>query len=173
MAENIFSGRYVWGGEQKENAVEEKSQVDNDKVNQGGDSGTLAKAMDNETESPLSGLLSIFDPNEKTKSGKLVPKGYLKSARNVVKTLKESLKEESSKESDVRRSADQAKEAIRDYLSNWKGQKAVESEESYKALEGVFRILGAFYAKEGPRAVLPSSLKSEILTNLEVAEAAL
>lgn len=154
------------GKQHREDAAE--AAHDDDGKSHGDDGG-----VDGKPDSSLSGPLSLFDPNEKTKSGKLLPKSYLKRARQVVKSLKESLKEESSKESDVRRSADSAKEAIRDYLQNWRGQKLVASEESYKALESAFRILGNFYAKAGPRAVLPSDVKSQILENLDLADAAL
>ncbi|MCO5551374.1 hypothetical protein L7F22_004876 [Adiantum nelumboides] len=164
IAENVCTGTFISDKHQRADAEDNASGKSN------GSDGAKKSGAD---DSPLNGLLSLFDPKEKAKSGKLLPKSYLKSARNVVKSLKESLKEESKKESDVRKSADQAKEAIRDYLQNWRGQKAVESEESYKALEGAIKILGKFYAKQGPRAVLPSDVKSEILTNLEVAGAAL
>jgi hypothetical protein len=46
-------------------------------------------------------------------------------------------------------------------------------QESYKALESVFKILGNFYSKEGPRALLPSAVKSQILEELTLAEASL
>lgn len=71
---------------------------------------------------------SLFDPNEKTKSGKVLPKAYLKSAREVLNTLRESLKENPKDMAKFRRTADAAKESIRDYLSNWRGQQAVAKE---------------------------------------------
>ncbi|KAH9302822.1 hypothetical protein KI387_014405, partial [Taxus chinensis] len=50
-------------------------------------------AEDNNNEEGLvGGLLSLFVPNEKTKSGRVLPKSYVKSAREVVKSLRESLK---------------------------------------------------------------------------------
>ncbi|MCO5547115.1 hypothetical protein L7F22_000557 [Adiantum nelumboides] len=112
IAENVCTGTFMSDKHQRANAEDnalEKSNVSDGAKKPGAD------------DSPLYGLLSSFDPNEKAKSGKLLPKSYLKSARNVVKSLKESLKEESSKDSDVRKSADQVKEAIRDYLQNWRG----------------------------------------------------
>ena len=84
-----------------------------------------AKSDDDSSVNPF---LSLFDPNEKTKEGKSLPKGYLKSARLVVKSLKESIGEESKNEANIRRSADSAKGAIRDFLQNWRGQKSVSSE---------------------------------------------
>lgn len=136
-----------------------------------------ADGLENEDDSKPGGLVeefrSLFDPNEKTKSGKLLPKSYLKSAREVVKSLKESLQDESTNESNIRRSADSAKSAIRNYLQDWQGQKLVTSEESYEALQNAFKILGQFYQKKGPRAVLPPDVKSQILENLNLADAAL
>lgn len=156
-------------------AAEDDNTAQNDKSsnNIDGTSQAHAESLESKPDSPLNGLLSLFDTNEKSKSGKLLPKGYLRSARQVVKSLKESLKEESGKEADVRRSADSAKEAIRNYLQSWRGQKVIESEDSYKALEGALKVLGKFYAKQGPRAVLPSDVKSQILMDLELADAAL
>ena len=49
----------------------------------------------------------------------------------------------------------------------------LSKQESYKALESAFKILGKFYAKEGPRALLPADVKSQILEDLKLAEASL
>lgn len=87
-----------------------------------------SNSKEKEDEGVLGTVKSLFDPNEKTKYGKLLPKAYLKSAREVVKTLRESLKEDPKDLTKFRRTADAAKESIRDYLSNWKGQQAVISE---------------------------------------------
>ncbi|XP_058085549.1 photosystem II D1 precursor processing protein PSB27-H2, chloroplastic [Magnolia sinica] len=119
----------------------------------------------------LDSIKSLLDPNEKTKSGKVLPKSYLKSAREVVKTLRESLKEDARDIAKFRRMADAAKESIREYLSGWKGQKAVVAEESYAALEKVIRSLANFYSKAGPFAALPEEVKSNILDDLNTAEA--
>lgn len=73
-------------------------------------------------------IKSLFDPNEKTKSGKVLPKDYLKSAREVVTTLRESVKEDPNDMSKFRRTADAAKESIREYLGGWRGQKSVVNE---------------------------------------------
>ncbi|XP_023006140.1 photosystem II D1 precursor processing protein PSB27-H2, chloroplastic [Cucurbita maxima] len=115
-------------------------------------------------------IKSIFDPNERTKSGKVLPKAYLKSAREVVKTLRESLQEDSKDGAKFRRTADAAKESIRDYLGNWLGQQAVIQEESYAVLEKAIRSLAGFYAKAGPSAPLPEDVKSDILNDLDKAE---
>lgn len=82
-----------------------------------------------EEDAGITGALkSLFDPNEKTKSGKVLPKAYLKSARDVVKTLRESLKEDPQDVAKFRRTADAAKESIREYLSSWRGQQTVVQE---------------------------------------------
>ncbi|XP_059439132.1 photosystem II D1 precursor processing protein PSB27-H2, chloroplastic-like [Corylus avellana] len=113
---------------------------------------------------------SLFDPNEKTKSGKVLPKAYLKSAREVLKTLRESLKENPKDIAKFRRTADAAKESIREYLSSWRGQQTVVQEESYVVLEKAIRSLASFYSKAGPSAPLPEEVKSEILNDLNAAE---
>ncbi|GMI87755.1 LOW PSII ACCUMULATION 19 [Hibiscus trionum] len=115
-------------------------------------------------------IKSLFDPNEKTKSGKVLPKAYVKSAREVVKTLRESLQEDPKDVAKFRRTADSAKESIRDYLSNWRGQEKVAREESYIELEKAIRSLAGFYSKAGPSAPLPEEIKNEILNDLNTAE---
>ncbi|XP_026421040.1 photosystem II D1 precursor processing protein PSB27-H2, chloroplastic-like [Papaver somniferum] len=121
----------------------------------------------------LDGMKSLFDPNEKTKSGKVLPKAYLKTAREVVKTLRESVEEDPKDNAKFRRTADAAKESIREYLSNWRGQKSVASEESYMALEKAIRALAGFYSKAGPSAQLPEDVKLQILDDLNIAELSL
>ncbi|KAK8625542.1 hypothetical protein V6N13_090410 [Hibiscus sabdariffa] len=118
-------------------------------------------------------IKSLFDPNEKTKSGKVLPKAYVKSAREVVKTLRESLQEDPKDVAKFRRTADSAKESIRDYLSNWRGQEKVAGEESYVELEKAIRSLAGFYSKAGPSAPLPEEIKNEILSDLNTAEESL
>ncbi|XP_072989881.1 photosystem II D1 precursor processing protein PSB27-H2, chloroplastic isoform X2 [Typha latifolia] len=118
----------------------------------------------------LGAIKLIFDPNEKTKSGKVLPKAYLKAAREVVKTLRESLEEDTKDVARFRRNADAAKESIREYLNGWRGQKAVAAEESYVALERAIRSLANFYSKAGPFASLSDEVKSSILDDLKTAE---
>lgn len=87
-----------------------------------------SNGQEEEDTGVIGAITSLFDPNEKTKSGKLLPKAYLKSAREVVKTLRESLKEDPKDIAKFRRTADAAKESIREYLSNWRGQQTVVQE---------------------------------------------
>ncbi|KAK4357170.1 hypothetical protein RND71_022780 [Anisodus tanguticus] len=133
-----------------------------------------ARAEDQEIqdkdESVVGAIKSLFDPNETTKSGKVLPKAYLNSAREVVKTLRESLKEDPNDMSKFRRTADAAKESIREYLGGWRGQKSVVNEESYVMIEKAIRSLASFYSKAGPSAALPEEIKSEILDDLSKAE---
>lgn len=124
-------------------------------------------------EGLVGALQSLLDPNEKSKSGKVLPKAYLKSAREVVKTLRESLQEDTKNMAKFRRTADAAKESIREYLNGWRGQKAVVNEESYVMLEKAVRSLASFYSKAGPSAPLPEEVKSEILSDLTTAEESL
>ncbi|KAL0812546.1 hypothetical protein Bca101_068989 [Brassica carinata] len=133
-------------------------------------SGLQAAQAEEKDEGVVGAFKSLFDPNERTKSGKELPKAYLKSAREVVKTMRESLKENPKDNAKFRRSADSAKESIRDYLSNWRGQKSVAGEESYAELEKVIRALATFYSKAGPSAPLPDEVKAEILDDLNKAE---
>ena len=80
-------------------------------------------------EGVLGAIKSIFDPNEKTKAGKVLPKAYLKAAREVVRTLRESLEEDDGGDmARFRRNADAAKESIREFLGGWRGQQAVAAE---------------------------------------------
>ncbi|KAL6971545.1 hypothetical protein U1Q18_031226 [Sarracenia purpurea var. burkii] len=132
--------------------------------------GDEAKGEVDEDEGVVGAVKSLFDPNEKTKSGKVLPKAYLKSARVVVKTLRESLKENPKDVSKFRRTADAAKESIREYLISWKGQQTVVNDESYVVLEKAIRALAGFYSKAGPSAPLPGEVKSEILNDLRTAE---
>ncbi|KAK6117165.1 hypothetical protein DH2020_049044 [Rehmannia glutinosa] len=132
-----------------------------------------SNALEGKDESVVGALKSLFDPNEKTKSGKVLPKAYLKSAREVVKTLRESLKEDTTDIAKFRRTADAAKESIREYLNGWRGQKTVVNEESYVMLEKAIRSLASFYSKAGPSATLPEEIRSEILSDLTTAEESL
>ncbi|EFJ20910.1 hypothetical protein SELMODRAFT_37127, partial [Selaginella moellendorffii] len=123
-------------------------------------------------ESLLDGILSVFDPNETTKSGKKLPKSYLKAARDVVKNLREALQKDPAKEEQkFREAANTAKDSIREYLTKWKNSKEVQEQSSYQVLEKALRQLGSFYLKSGPTAVMPDDIKSEILQNLSNAEA--
>lgn len=124
-------------------------------------------------EGLVGALQSLLDPNEKTKSGKVLPKAYLNSVREVVKTLRESLQEDTKDNAKFSRTADAAKESIREYLNGWRGQKAVVNEESYAMLEKAIRALASFYSKAGPSAPLPEEVKSEILSDLTTAEESL
>lgn len=132
-----------------------------------GDESTKQEEKD---EGVVGAIKTLFDPNEKTKSGKVLPKAYLKSAREVVKTLRESVNENPKDMAKFRRTADAAKESIRDYIGNWRGQQTVVNEESYMVIEKVIRTLASFYSKAGPSAPLPEEVKSEILNNLNTAE---
>lgn len=123
-----------------------------------------------ENDGVIGALKTLFDPNEKTKSGKVLPKAYLKSAKEVVKTLRESLNEDTKDNAKFRRTADAAKESIREYLSTWRGQQEVAQEESYVEIEKAIRSLAGFYSKAGPSAPLPEQVKSEILNDLNTAE---
>ncbi|WVZ60543.1 hypothetical protein U9M48_010551 [Paspalum notatum var. saurae] len=125
-----------------------------------------------EEEGVLGAIKSIFDPNEKTKAGKVLPKAYLKAAREVVRTLRESLQEDDGGDmAKFRRNADAAKESIRGFLGGWRGQQAVANEESYVALEKAIRSLAEFYSKAGPSAPLPQDVKNKILDDLSTADA--
>ncbi|KAL6191185.1 hypothetical protein ACLB2K_037576 [Fragaria x ananassa] len=115
-------------------------------------------------------IQTLLEAKTKTKSGRVLPKAYLKSAKEVVKTLRESLQEDPKDNAKFRRTADAAKESIREYLSNWRGQPMVSQEESYVELEKAIRSLAGFYSKAGPSAPLPAEVKSEILNDLDTAE---
>ncbi|KAK6130200.1 hypothetical protein DH2020_036010 [Rehmannia glutinosa] len=110
-----------------------------------------SNASEGKDESVVGALKSLFDPNEKTKSGK----------------------EDTADIAKFRRTADAAKESIREYLNGWRGQKTVVNEESYVMLEKAIRSLASFYSKAGPSATLPEEIRSEILSDLTTAEESL
>lgn len=76
----------------------------------------------------VDGVLELLDPDQVTKTGRKLPKKYVKSVREVVKNLRESFNQDSKDGAKFRRNADSAKESIREYLQNWRGSKIVESE---------------------------------------------
>ncbi|WCJ23766.1 photosystem II 11 kDa protein-related [Euphorbia peplus] len=123
-----------------------------------------------ENEGIFGAIKTLIDPNEKTKSGKVLPKAYLNTAREVVKTLRESLNEDPKDTAKFRRTADAAKESIKEYLNNWRGQQQVVGEGSYVELEKVIRTLASFYSKAGPSAQLSDEVKTELLNDLNKAE---
>ncbi|XP_065863305.1 photosystem II D1 precursor processing protein PSB27-H2, chloroplastic [Euphorbia lathyris] len=123
-----------------------------------------------ENEGIFGAIKTLIDPNEKTKSGKLLPKAYLNTAREVVKTLRESLNEDPKDSAKFRRSADAAKVSIKEYLNNWRGQQQVVGEGSYVELEKVIRLLASFYSMAGPSAPLSEEVKTELLNDLNKAE---
>ena len=99
-----------------------------------------------EEEGVLGAIKSIFDPNEKTKAGKVLPKAYLKAAREVVRTLRESLEEDDGGDmARFRRNADAAKESIREFLGGWRGQQAVAAE--VRCTQCVTRSYAVFSSK--------------------------
>lgn len=132
-----------------------------------------ARAAEEDGEGVVGAFKSLFDPNEETKAGKVLPKAYLKAAREVVRTLRESLEEgdAAGDSARFRRGADSAKTSIREFLGGWRGQPAVAKEESYVALEKAIKSLAEFYSKAGPFASLPGDIKSKILDDLNAAEA--
>ncbi|KAE8817032.1 photosystem II D1 precursor processing protein PSB27-H2, chloroplastic [Hordeum vulgare] len=132
-----------------------------------------AAEEDGKGEGVVGAFKSLFDPNEETKAGKVLPKAYLKAAREVVRTLRESLEEgdAAGDSARFRRGADSAKTSIREFLGGWRGQPAVAKEESYVALEKAIKSLAEFYSKAGPFASLPGDVKSKILDDLNAAEA--
>ncbi|CAJ1977211.1 unnamed protein product [Sphenostylis stenocarpa] len=99
------------------------------------------KSGDKEEEDKgiIGAIKSFFDPNEKTKSGK--------SAREVVKTLRESLNETTDDIAKFRRTADSAKESIQEYLGSWRGNQTIVQKESYAILEKVIRSFGKLLLK--------------------------
>ncbi|CAH1449699.1 unnamed protein product [Lactuca virosa] len=129
-----------------------------------------SNVQEEKDESLVGAFKSLFDPNEKTKSGKVLPKAYLNSAREVVKTLRESLNEDPNDMAKFRRTADAAKASIHEYLGSWRGEKTVINEESYVVIVKAIRALASFYSKAGPSAPLPESVKSEIMSNLDTAD---
>lgn len=92
--------------------------------------GDDPNGQEDKDEGVVGAIKSFLDPDEKTKSGKVLPKAYLKSVREVVRTLRESLKENPKDNAKFRRTADAAKESIREYLGGWRGNPTVVNEAS-------------------------------------------
>ncbi|XP_024196350.2 UDP-glucose iridoid glucosyltransferase [Rosa chinensis] len=65
-----------------------------------------------EKDGVLGAIQSLLETNTKTKSGRVLPKAYLKTAKEVVKTLRESVQEDPKDKAKFRRTADAAKESI-------------------------------------------------------------
>eukprot|EP00897_Mesotaenium_endlicherianum_P003426 jgi/Mesen1/3110/ME000184S02187 len=108
-----------------------------------------------------------------TKGGRKLPKAYLRSAREVVSTMRQSLAEDPADDLKFRKAAAAASEAIKAFMGGWRNAPAVSSEESYVALYQALKVLGQFYGQKGPRAVMPENVKERVLAELERAEAAL
>jgi hypothetical protein len=71
----------------------------------------------------------------------VLPKAYLKAAREVVRTLRESLGEDDGGDvAKFRRGADAAKESIREFLGGWRGQQAVAAEVWFAHLSVIIRL---------------------------------
>ncbi|GBG86563.1 hypothetical protein CBR_g41625 [Chara braunii] len=179
----VNEGWNVWWGLAPAAAEEAQDPGNSDAVGQGEATQTAtpappptaasSAAPEQESGNPLDKLTSFFDPDEVTKSGRKLPKSYVRNAREVIKTLRESFEAKDKDFAGFRRTADPAREAIQVYLGNWRGAKQVNQEDTYLKIESVLQKLGAFYAKKGPRAVLPEDLTSELLKTLEEVDAEL
>ncbi|RCV40916.1 hypothetical protein SETIT_9G093600v2 [Setaria italica] len=105
----------------------------------------------------------------KTKAArKVLPKAYLKAAREVVRTLRESLEEDGGGDmAKFRWNADAAKESIREFLGGWRGQQAAAAE---VPLQKAIGSLAEFYSEAGSSAPLPQDVKNKILNDLSTAD---
>lgn len=75
--------------------------------------------------SVIESVFSFFDSEGTTKSGRKLPKAYIQNAKEVVRTLRESLSDDTTS---FGKKADTAKQAVRTYLINWRGSKTVATE---------------------------------------------
>ena len=62
---------------------------------------------------------------------------------------------------------------MRQVLTRWEGQAAVQQHESYRQLTTGIRELGEFYRRSGARARMSEEVGNSILTKLAAAEEAL
>lgn len=76
-------------------------------------------------------------------------------------------------ESEVRRKADPARERVRDFLSRYRGDRAIEASASFEAVSAILRDLGAYYQERGPRAALTADFAIDLLLRLDAAESLL
>ncbi|GFH18104.1 uncharacterized protein HaLaN_14848 [Haematococcus lacustris] len=77
--------------------------------------------------------------------------------------------QEGKKETEVRRKADPAKEALQQFVRKHSQQQA----RPVLRCAAVMSELGAFYQVAGPRARLPSDVQARLLLHVNAAEAAL
>ncbi|GJP30762.1 hypothetical protein CLOM_g4460 [Closterium sp. NIES-68] len=121
----------------------------------------------------LKGVLSAFDSEETTASGRRLPKAYVRSVTGLVDSLRDALGAEEGDRGEFRRKAEVAKAAIRGYLGEWRGKAPPDTETITSSLDTVLRTLSRFYMRSGVNAKLPADVREKILDDLAVAEAAL
>eukprot|EP00884_Botryococcus_braunii_P000318 jgi/Botrbrau1/10287/Bobra.0120s0009.1 len=114
----------------------------------------------------------LFGGSE-TKSG--LPKSYEDSALKLVAALKESIEVDLSdaEERELRRTANTAKDLVREWMTKWSSSPVVQGSESHRQIRAAIQELGEFYIKQGQRARLPSSLGQSLLARLDAAATSL
>uniref|UniRef100_A0A7S3QL58 Uncharacterized protein n=1 Tax=Dunaliella tertiolecta TaxID=3047 RepID=A0A7S3QL58_DUNTE len=94
-------------------------------------------------------------PNQK------LPKAYVEVVQRVIKSLRESIEAEQKdgKETEVRRKADPAKEALQVFVKRWRDDPKVQQHPSHESIKGVLLELSSFYQTAGPRARMPADVQ--------------
>ncbi|KAJ9515812.1 hypothetical protein QJQ45_008652 [Haematococcus lacustris] len=100
---------------------------------------------------------------------------YQEVVRQAAASLRDSIQadQEGKKETEVRRKADPAKEALQQFVRKWRDDRRVVGHPSHTEVLAVMSELGAFYQVAGPRARLPSDVQARLLLHVNAAEAAL
>ena len=100
------------------------------------------------------------------------PKGYDKLAKEIAKTIKETIELEASgaTESEIRKSGDPVKGMYRELLTKYDSDSRVNRDASYVSLTDAFLELGNFYRANGPKARLTKPVQESVLEKLRVVE---
>lgn len=104
-----------------------------------------------------------------------LPKEYQELSSKLTHALTEAIEMDLSlaPEREVRRTADQAKGLVKDWILNWRDNRMVMSSTSHKQIKSSIQELGRFYTTNGQRARLSSETGKAILEKLNAASAAL
>eukprot|EP00892_Ulva_mutabilis_P008702 jgi/Ulvmu1/6203/UM028_0059.1 len=101
-----------------------------------------------------------------------LPTDFVSLERKLIQSLRESiqLQQEGATESEVRKSAENAKGPIKEFLGKWKTDQRVEGNLAWLETAKAIEELGQYYIRRGQRAALDKSTAASILKHLDAAE---
>eukprot|EP00877_Chromochloris_zofingiensis_P012960 jgi/Chrzof1/7918/Cz02g41080.t1_PSB27C[v5.2] len=137
--------------------------------------GMLLSLAGNATADVSDHLATQLPSTNSNRSSLELPKAYRNTASKLVSTLKATIQAEAdgAEEREVRRTADPAKEQVREFVGKWRDDPAVRGDVSHSEIIAALEELGAFYRQQGPRARLSRAVRERILGHLSAVEAAL